>query len=285
MTVFALTLVLAAAFCHATWNFHVKRINGGPELIWLISVLSNIIYLPIVIYILWLDMPTFSTNEIFFILVSSFIHLVYFIFLQKGYKKGDLSLIYPLARSTGPLVATAFAVIFLGEEITPQIAAGVMIIIFGILSLTGAFKQNARHLLPSILFGLATGFFIGSYTAWDAYVVSILLVSPILLDYVSNIFRTIILAPVAYRRKNMVKGYWKDHRTGVILIGFLSPLAYILFLYALTFTPVTLIAPVRETSVLISVLMGSILLGEGNLKRRLIWSSVTLFGVVLLATA
>ncbi len=285
MTVFALILVLAAAICHATWNLYVKRINGGPELIWLISMLSNIIYLPIVIYILWVEMPIFGGYEILCVLASSILHLGYFVFLQKGYKRGDLSLIYPLARSTGPLIATVLAVIFLNEKLTIQIAAGIIIIIFGILSLTGAFKQQARHLMPSILFGLLTGFFIGSYTAWDAYIVSVLLISPIVLDYVSNVFRSIMLAPIAYRRKALVKGYWIEHKLGVILIGFLSPLAYVLFLYALTFTPVTLIAPVRETSVIISVLMGSILLGEGDLKRRLIWSIVTLGGVVLLSTA
>ena len=285
MTLFALILVFAAAFCHATWNYYVKRINGGPELVWLISILSIIFYLPAVLYILWDGASNFGIFEFLCVMISSLIHLGYFLLLQRGYKKGDLSLVYPIARSTGPFISTAFAVVFLQEQLTVQIAAGGIIIIFGVLSLTGGFKQDVKHLTSSMLFGLGAGIFIGSYTVWDAYVVSIVLVSPIVLDYVSNLFRTIVLAPVAFRRKSLVKDYWNEHRMGVVLIGLLSPLAYILFLYALTFTPVMLIAPVRETSVLISVLMGSILLGEGDLKRRLMWSSVILSGVVLLATA
>lgn len=285
MTVTALLLVFAAAFCHATWNFYVKRINGGPELVWLISILSVIIYLPFAAYIFWNELPSFSLKDGLFLIGSSLLHLGYFLLLQRGYKKGDLSLVYPVARSTGPLISATFAVVFLQEQLTIQIALGGIIIIFGVLCLTGGLRQDAKHVTSSILFGLGAGLFIGSYTVWDAYVVSVLLISPLLLDYASNIFRTVVLAPVALRRKDLVKTYWHDHRLGVLLIGLLSPLAYILFLYALTFTPVVLIAPVRETSVLISVLMGSILLGEGNLKRRLIWSTVTLSGVVLLATA
>ncbi len=285
MTLIALLLVIAAAFCHATWNFYVKRIGGGPELVWLISFLSNVIYLPWVIYIFWAQMPDIGIHEILFVIGSSILHTVYFTLLQRGYRHGDLSLVYPLARSTGPVISVIFAVLFLDEDLTIRNIIGGGIIIFGIFFLTGGFKKRAKNVSVSILYGLTVGFFIGSYTAWDAYVVSVLMVSPVLLDYASNTFRSILLAPVAYRRKDAVIAHWNDHRLGVMLIGFLSPLAYILFLFAITFTPVTLLAPVRETSVLISVLMGSILLGEGHLKHRLIWSTVVVCGVGILATA
>ena len=285
MTITALLLVLAAAFCHATWNFYVKRIGGGAELVWLISFLSVILYLPLVVYIFWSSAPNFGLYEIGCVFISSIIHTVYFTLLQRGYKNGDLSLVYPLARSTGPIISVALAVLFLGETINAQILSGGLIIIFGIFFLTGGFQKRAQQVSTSIIYGLMVGFCIGSYTAWDAYVVSVVLVSPVLLDYASNIFRAGILSPVAYQRRQIVMGYWRDHKLGVILISVLSPLAYILFLFAITFTPVTLLAPVRETSVLISVLMGSILLGEGHLTRRLIWSAVIISGVALLATA
>ena len=75
-----------------------------------------------------------------------------------------------------------------------------------------------------------------------------------------------------------------NHRIEVIAIAVFNPLAYILVLYALTFTPVVYVAPTREVSVLITVLMGSFLLGEGDLRRRMIWATVILIGTVLLAT-
>jgi len=126
---------------------------------------------------------------------------------------------------------------------------------------------------------------IGGYTIWDAYAASILLVPPLLLDYVSSIRRSVLLAPIALKRMDLVKAHWRNHRTRVVIIAILNPLAYILVLHALTFTPVVYVAPTREVSVLLTVLMGSMLLGEGALKRRLAWAVVILCGVAMLATA
>ena len=123
MTIIALLLVFTAAFCHATWNFYVKKIGGGPELIWLISFLSILIYLPIVIYIFWAGVPTFGLMEITFLFGSSVLHTVYFMLLQRGYRHGDLSLVYPLARSTGPIISVIFAVLFLNEAVSLRIIA------------------------------------------------------------------------------------------------------------------------------------------------------------------
>ncbi len=90
MTVFGFSLVLAAAFCHAAWNFLVKRINAGPELIWLFSTISLAIYLPLAAYILILEKPAFGPWEITFMCGSATLHLGYFLLLQAGYRKGDL---------------------------------------------------------------------------------------------------------------------------------------------------------------------------------------------------
>lgn len=285
MSPFAFVLVLTAAFCHATWNFFVKRINGGPELVWLFSVLSVLIYLPASIYIFIVERPSFGLWEINFIAGSAVLHLGYFLFLQTGYRRGDLSLVYPTARATGPFLSTIFAVLFLGETMTLQIAAGAITVIVGVLFLTGGFKKSARKIKQSLVFGMGAGFLIGGYTAWDAYTVSALAVPPLLLDYVSSIGRSVLLLPIALRRKHLIAEYWNDHRFGVIAIAIFNPLAYILVLYALTFTPVIYVAPTREISVLLTVLMGSILLKEGNLKRRLGWAVIILFGVVLISTA
>lgn len=284
MTFFGFALVLTAAFCHATWNFFIKRINGGPELIWLFSIISVVIYLPIALYILIFQRPVFGFLEVLFIAGSATLHLGYFLLLQKGYSKGDLSLVYPTARATGPFLSASFAVILLGENMTLQMLLGAIAVIIGVVFLTGGFKNGAKNLTTSLGFGIGAGILIGSYTVWDAYAVSILLISPLLLDYASSVSRAILLAPIAAKRKQLIKGYWRDHRLGVFVIAILNPLAYILVLYALTFTPVVYVAPTREIGVLITVLMGSILLGEGDLKRRLIWATIILFGVALLAT-
>ena len=134
--------------------------------------------------------------------------------MQQGYRKGDLSLVYPTARASGPFLSTLFAVAFLGETITVQIAAGGLNVIVGVLFLTGAFKSSARHVSASLAFGLGAGLFIGSYTVWDAYTVSVVLVPPLMLDYASSLGRAVLLAPVAARRHALVKQHWRDHRLG-----------------------------------------------------------------------
>ncbi len=284
MTLLAFLLVLAAAFCHATWNFYVKRINGGPELVWLFSIVACIIYLPAAIYIFVTVESHWGWLEIGFVIGSSVLHLGYFLLLQAGYRKGDLSLVYPTARSTGPLLSVTFAVVVLGEAISVQLALGAVIIIVGVINLTGGFKRRSSNLTTSLLFGIGTGVFIGAYTVWDAHAVATLLIPPLLLDYATIVCRMVIMTPYSLRRLESVRGYWRDHRTAVLVVAIFSPLAYILVLYAMAFTPVVYVAPLRESSVVITVLMGSILLGEGDLIRRLSWAVVIVVGVALLAT-
>lgn len=262
----------------------MKRINGGPALVWLFSVLSLILYLPAAIAVIVLDDPSFDTNQWIFIAGSTMLHLAYFLLLQRGYRVGDLSLVYPTARATGPFLATVFAVLVLDAHLTLQIAAGGLAIVVGVLLLTGGFRRGQREVTISLGFGLLVGTLIASYTVWDAHTVSTLAVSPLLLDYASTFGRTVLLAPVALRHRREVVGYWREHRMAVFGVAVLSPLAYILVLYALTFTSVVYVAPTRELSVLMVVLLGSLVLKEGHLRRRLGWAVLILAGVVLLAT-
>lgn len=284
MSLFGLLLVLSAAFCHATWNFFIKRINGGPELVWLFSFISVILYAPLAFYITLETQFRPGPIELGFLLGSVILHLAYFLLLQRGYRFGDLSLIYPTARATGPLLSASFAIGFLSEPANAQIVIGGITIVIGVLFLNGGLRLSSKTITTSLGFGLAAGLFIGSYTVWDAYSVSTLMIPPLILDYASGAGRSILLAPYTFKHRNRVYEHWNRHRLGVIVIAIFNALAYILVLYALTFTPVVYVAPTRELSVLITVLAGSILLGEGDLKRRLVWACVILGGVVMLAT-
>lgn len=284
MSALALTLVLTAACCHATWNFLVKKVDAGPELIWLSSALAAVIYLPVAVVVWIVEAPRFDLVMIAFTAGSALLHLAYFLLLQQGYRRGDLSLVYPTARATGPFLSAIFAVLILGETLTAQIAAGALAVIVGVFLLNGGLRRRARHLTVSLVFGLATGGLIGTYTVWDAYTVTVLAVSPVLLDYATALARATLLAPIAVRRRTQVRSLWRDHRWPVLGIAVFTPLAYILVLVAFTFTPVIYVAPAREVSVLLSVLAGTLLLGEPSLGRRLGWAALIVTGIVLLAT-
>ncbi|MBF9042177.1 EamA family transporter [Rhodobacterales bacterium HKCCE4037] len=283
MTLLGFSLVLAAAFAHATWNFLVKRLNGGTELLWLFAALSLPVYGPFALY-LALTFDEWSLLAVIALLGTALLHLAYFLLLQAGYRAGDLSVVYPTARSTGPVLSSLLALVLLGQALPAQAALGGAIIVFGVAMLTGGPRGSARP-LRSLAYGLGVGMLIGAYTVWDAWGVSVLLIPPILMDYASAIGRTILLYPHARKRWNKVQALWRDHRIEVLTIAVLNSGAYILVLYALTFTPVIYVAPLREVSVLIAVLLGSIVLGEGQLARRLIWASVILAGVSILATS
>ena len=151
--------------------------------------------------------------------------------------------------------------------------------------LTGGGKSGPKQVSTSLLFGLGAGVLIGTYTAWDAYSVSLLLIPPLLLDYIATIGRVTVLAPVAHRNRDQIRLHWQNHKFGVLAIAIFNPLAYVLVLYALTFTPVAYVAPTREISVILTVLAGSLLLKEGMLKRRLGWASIVLVGMGVLVSA
>lgn len=284
MTFLALSLVLLAAVCHATWNFLVKRLHSGPELVWLFSVAAVLIYLPVATYAVITGSPRFGATELIFYFGTAVLHGAYFLTLQYGYRHGDLSVIYPTARATGPLLSSLFAILILAERPSPQVLLGGAGIIVGIVFLTGGFKRRADHLRRSLIFGLLVGVLIGAYTIWDAWAVQRLSMPPLVLEYVSRLFMALLLLPFAFSRRQKVRGLWRQHKLAVIVIGIVNPLAYILVLYALTTTPVVYVAPAREVSVLIAVVLGSVFLGEGMLKQRLGWATLILAGMIVLAT-
>lgn len=283
MSFLALILVLAAAFIHASWNLLVKRVGGGPTFIWLFGTLSIIFYAPFVVLIVLLQKPHFGPIELLFITGSGIIHIGYFVVLQKGYRVGDLSLVYPLARGTGPTIATIGAIVILGERPSALGLAGAILVITSLFIFTGgpgALRRSGNH--AAVLFGLLTGVFIATYTLWDKRAVSTLMIPPLIQDLGSAAIRSIFLAPIAVKRPAEVRALWTNYRWEVVGVAVLSPLAYVLVLTAMSFTPVSYVAPAREISIVIGALMGARLLSEEHASRRLIAAGTMVIGIVAL---
>jgi drug/metabolite transporter (DMT)-like permease len=284
MTLTAVCLVLGAAFLHAYWNYLSKKAMGGVYFVWLVAVAASVIYLPVAIYA-FVRADIFGAKELALCLISACIHLVYMQLLQTGYQRGELSLVYPLARSTGPVVATLAAIFFLGEQPTKLALLGGIVMVTGIFFLTsGTRSQHGSRHRASLIFGICTGVIIGCYTIWDGYLVSIALISPLLLDYFTNLGRALLMLPYIYKNRLNVTREWRRSQADILQVALLMPAAYILILYAMRIAPISYIAPAREISVLFGVLLGSILLGEGHLLRRLSWSIVVVSGMFILAS-
>src|SRR5688572_22735800 len=116
MTLLALVLVLTSAVIHASWNYLSKKVQGGAGFVWLLSFGSMLLYAPLGLFVL--SQSSFEVSQIGWMLVSALLHMGYFILLNRGYRSGDMSLVYPLARGTGPMLSTTAAILFLGERPT-----------------------------------------------------------------------------------------------------------------------------------------------------------------------
>jgi drug/metabolite transporter (DMT)-like permease len=204
--------------------------------------------------------------------------------LNQAYRVGDLSLVYPMARGTGPLLAATAAILFLGERPSPIAVVGALLIIGGAIILT----TNVSRLWQSesrdaLIYALITGVFIAAYTLWDKQAVSHFGVSPLVLDWGANVGRALFLTPIALKYSDHAISEWRAHKYEAIACAVLIPLAYILVLTALRFTPVSYVAPAREISILIGTAMGTRLLGEGDARRKLAGASAMVLGIVGLA--
>jgi drug/metabolite transporter (DMT)-like permease len=272
-----LSLVLAAAFAHAAWNLLAKGAAGGAAFVWLAATAGTLIYLPVVAIALASTSGQLRWEALGLMAGSGVLHAVYFVLLQRGYAAGDLSLVYPLARGTGPLLSGAAAIAFLGERPSALALAGSLIIVVAVFSLVG--RSGSRE---AIGFALMTGTAIAAYTLWDKHAVGPAHLSPVVYNWGSQVAVVLILTPVALRG-NRVRAVWASSGRRAIGVGVLSPLAYVLVLYALARAPVSTVAPARETSILIGTVLGTTVLAEGDGRRRMIAAGAIVLGVTALA--
>jgi drug/metabolite transporter (DMT)-like permease len=284
MTAWALTLILTAAFIHATWNLLAKRASGHATFTWLFAALSALFYTPVAAILIFYWEARLDMSAVVFMVGSALLHTAYFVLLNEGYRVGDLSLVYPLARGTGPLLSSIAAILFLGERPSIMAITGATLIIVGVVALTiDPQRLSLANARKAVLYALVTGIFIAMYTLWDKQAVSAFAVSPILLDWGANAGRAIILTPFALSHWDKARIEWHTHRFEAVGVALLVPLSYILVLTAMQFTPVSYVAPAREISILIGTLMGTRWLAEGDAARRLAAASMMVLGVVALA--
>ena len=285
MSLYVLVLVLTAAVLHASWNLLAKKTKGKTPFIWLQYIASNILYLPFLFFQTNQGYTIYLQPLLWLSLSSAVLHLGYFIVLQKGYLSADLSVVYPLARGSAPLISFIAAIVFLNEQLKLSSVIGLFLIIAGVLIITGISfkKENNSKIMTGIFYGVLTGLFIALYTFNDAVAVKTYAISPLILTLATNLFSAILLLPFVLPKKDELKREIKSHKWSIIAIALLSPAAYIMVLEALKYAPLSVVAPARETSILLGVFMGSRVFNEEDGKRRLIASVLILGGIIALS--
>ena len=283
MTATALGMVLVAAILHALWNLMAKRAGGGPAFVWLYGTTSALLLSPLAIALLFVRQPQLSFVGISFTVASAILHAGYFIVLQEGYREGELSVVYPVARGTGPVLSTIAAIAVLGERPSALAIIGAILVALAVFALAKPARSSAAGTRRAITFGLITGVLIAGFTLCDKQAVGPYGVPPLLQQWGTSVGMSVILAPVALRRRAEIRHHLQHHLTPVLAIGVLVPTAYILVLTAMTFTPVSYIAPAREVSILFGTIMGTHLLSEGQAGKRIAAAMIMVFGLAALA--
>jgi drug/metabolite transporter (DMT)-like permease len=290
MPLSALALVVLAGFIHACWNIAAKKVGGDVRFVAFTSVVLMVFWAPVGLWVGWQQVPAWGLLEWSLVLASALLHIVYFIVLLRGYRKADLTVVYPLARGTGPLLSSMVAIFFLGEKISALGLVGILGVVGGVFLIAGGpglwqaaqDPQQQARVRTGIFYGGITGLFIASYTVVDGYAVKVALMSPILVDYFGNLVRLVFLTPTLLSDRPAVWALWLQQRRYALIVGIFSPVSYVLVLYALQVAPLSHVAPAREVSMLFAALLGGHLLGEKDRGPRIAGAALIAAGVMAL---
>lgn len=285
MPLIAFAAVLLAATTHALWNLAAKKAAHARHFVWMYSMGSVLVYTPPVLWILFSERPQFEAVHWLALCATAILHLCYSLSLQAGYRASDLSLVYPLARGSGPLLSFFAAVLLLGESITWISVAGVVLVVSGILLVSGLTREPHQAPRLGIAYGLMTGVFIAAYTINDGWAVKVLLISPFIVDYAGNLFRVIVLTPAVLRDRERARREVREYYRPALVVSTLGPMGYILVLYAMKIAPISHVAPARELATLIGAYFGARLLKERAAPARLAGAACIVAGVIALAFA
>jgi drug/metabolite transporter (DMT)-like permease len=271
-----LLLPLIAAVLHATWNALVK--TSGDRLVMLaaitlVTAIAGALALPFV------HPPSVESWPL--IVLSAFLKYSYLAFVFYAYRAGDLSIVYPLARGSAPLLVTAGAAFFAGEMLSWQAQIGVVVVCLGIFSLSiGHMRSLHGGILPLVL-ALGTGLNIAAYTLCDG-IGARMSGSPFGFIAWAFILEFPVVLFVMFRRRwkwaETFQANWKQG----LGVGLCSVVAYTLVIYAAVHAPLSLVSALRETSVIFAAVIGTVMMGERPWQERVLASAIVAFGVVLM---
>ncbi len=282
MSLASLSLVLVAAVLHAGWNVLAKRGNDSFLFLWTAVAIGATIFSPwILLAALEGDLTAASAP---YLIATCAVHAVYFFALGQSYRYGDLSQVYPIARGLGVALVPLLAYLFLDEQLTRLGYAGIGLVIVGII----AIKRIGGRGEPVVarrgtLWALLTGLCVGTYSTIDKAGVGNL--DPVAYVSILGLGCCALLIPVVVKRRAALATEWRTNRKWIAVAALFSLTAYLFVLFAFRLSKASYVVAGRESSIIISALVGSLWLREGPLRPRLLGASIILAGVVLIALA
>jgi len=286
MSGLALGIVLVAALFHASWNYLAKKSRKKMAFIWWFLLIASVGYLPMFLYF-WPQL-TVTPAGWACIAATGVLHALYFWFMGGAYERGDLSLVYPLSRGSGPLFVPILAIIFLQEQLSLPGVLGIVLVVVGIYFIhlnsfsVDSMLEPLRAMRGSAsLWALCTGGTIAGYSLIDKVGVS--LVYPPVYIYLMFVISLLLLSPyVLVKEREALKTEWQVNRGPILINAFLVLFTYMMILFAFRISKVSYVVAAREVSIVFSALFGIFWLKEEHARQKLAGAVLIALGVVFI---
>lgn len=286
MSGLALGIVLVAALCHANWNYLAKKSRNKLAFIWWFLLIAAVVYFPMFLYF-WPQLTITQTGWAC-IVATGVLHALYFWFMGGAYERGELSLVYPLSRGSGPLFVPILAIAFLQEQLSITGASGITMVVVGIyfihlnsFSIESMLEPFRAMRGSASIWALCTGGTIAGYSLVDK--VGVGLVYPPAYIYLMFVISLVLLSPYVLIKKGQdLKLEWQINRGPILIDGFLVLFTYLMILFAFRLSKVSYVVAAREVSILFSILFGILWLKEEHAHQKFVGALLIALGVVLI---
>jgi drug/metabolite transporter (DMT)-like permease len=267
--------VLVAALLHALWNSFVKAGRDRLASVTVISATGGVLSLPVAAYVAW---PAVASLP--FLAGTVLAHLLYYYCLINAYRFGDLSRVYPLARGLAPPMVAVGAALVAGEWLSTREVIGIVLVSCGIASLVGGGSSVDDR--RAVWFAAATGSMIATYTIIDGLGARH---AGRAVSYIAwmNICESAALLMAARRwRGRPIWTALRGELPRTVVAGAMATLGYGIVIYAMSRGAMAHVSALRETSVVIAALIGTLVLGEPGAIVRVVAAAVVAAGVMVM---
>jgi drug/metabolite transporter (DMT)-like permease len=277
----ALLLVVGAAVCHSAWTLIFKSEPRRLQAFLGALIVATALCAPVVL----VHSPAQLTPGTWaLVLLSAAFETAYVVALTAAYEIGDLSLVYPIARGTAPLLVVPLAVLLLGERPSALGLLGIALVVVGIFAVHRPIHhRGAASARVAVALAMVTGVMTAGYSVVNKVGVQRAPV-PLYAFLVFAVDAVLLAAVLALRGHDL----WPRGGSGwgrAAAVGALMLAAYLGVLDAMSLAPVSYVVAGREVSIVITALAGAIMLREPHSTRRLAAAAVIFVGLVVLSVS
>ena len=297
MSAGALALVLTAAVVHAGWNALAKRARDPVVFLWSSVSAAAVLLLPLGVWVI--REGGWTPGSSLFVIATSLLHGTYFYTLGRAYGSGDFSLVYPVARGLGVALVPLAALVVLDERLSPLGIAGVALVVTGVAGLhyrprirtpavpaprpDPAPLESAGRGGAGTAWAIVTGLLIAAYSVLDK--AGVARIHPVAYISLMGVGISLLLTPVALARREALRREWQVNWRTIAVAATMNLTSYLLVLFAFRISKAGYVVAARESSIVFSVLIGSVWMGEGRMGLRMAGAAVILGGVACIALA